>query len=305
MDKKRLQQLEKKVTTKWTPEFVVSSGSLLFDESEALKSFKGIPSGSIIHYYSPQEGSFKSSMALHGLGNVQRLGHPVAYIDAECSLTNTSWAARCGVDTDTWSMVLPESGEEAFEYVEYFLEKGYKGIVVDSVTACKPSKLLTDEYGDASIGSHAKLVSRFVDRLKHLVVKHNAIVWLINHSNVHMTQMGARGYKPTGGSRINFYSKLNVEMKKTKSDNQLEGEDIIPLSINVKRSKFGNSYIDVPTYAIQGVGIDNSSELVILAERQGIIWKAGSWWKDNEGNSIGQGIESAREWCMKNKEKII
>ena len=289
-----------------TPEFVISSGSLLFDNSPALASHKGIPSGSIVHYFSPQEGTFKSSLALQGASNIQKLGFDIAFIDAECATNDISWVEALGVDTSKhWAMVMPESGEEAFEYVEYFLHQGYKGVIVDSITACKPSKQLTAEFGDSDIGTHAKLVSRFVDRLKSLVVKYDAIVWLINHSNVHMTQMGARGYKPTGGSRINFYSKLNVEMKKTKSDNQLEGEDIIPLQIGVKRSKFGKSYVNIDTFAVQGTGIDNAAEMIILAEQKALLFKAGSWWKDSEGNTIGQGIDSAREWCIANKDRII
>jgi len=306
MDKKRLEQLKAKIKTDWKPEFVISSGSLLFDQSKALSSFNGIPSGSIVHYFSPQEGTFKTSLSLQGARNIQDLGHDIAFIDAECAVTDINWIKNMGINTDEhWSLVQPESGEEAFEYVEYFLSEGYKGVIVDSITACKPSRQLTSEFGDSDIGTHAKLVSRFVDRLKHLVVKHNAIVWLINHSNIHMTQMGARGTKPTGGSRINFYSKLNVELKKTDSDKQLEGKEIIPIRIGVKRSKFGTSYVDIDTFAIQGVGIDNGAELVIVAEEKGIITKAGSWWKDSEGTAIGQGTEAARVWCIENKDKIL
>lgn len=306
MDKERLKALKSKIKTSWEPEFVISSGSLLFDQSKALSSFNGIPSGSMIHYFSPQEGSFKTSLALQGAKHIQDLGHDVAFIDAECAITDINWIKNMGVNTEKhWSIVQPESGEEAFEYVEYFLAEGYKGVIVDSITACKPSKQLTSEFGDSDIGTHAKLVSRFVDRLKHLVVKYNAIVWLINHSNIHMTQMGARGHKPTGGSRINFYSKLNVELKKTDSDKKLEGKEIIPICIGVKRSKFGTSYVDIDTFAVQGVGIDNDAELVIVAQNKGLIVKSGSWWKDAEGNAIGQGTESAKEWCLENKDKIL
>ena len=298
--------------TEWKPEFVISSGSLVLDRSDALQSFKGIPSGTICHYYSPQEGSYKTTFALQGLSNIQKLGHKVAFVDAECALMDVNWVKGIGVDTspDKWGLLIPESGEEACDMVEWLLEQGYKGIVVDSIDAMTPQKQLESEFGDSDIGTHAKLITRFVRRLKNLVVKHNAIVWLINQEKINMTQMGVRGHKPTGGSAIMFYSKFNLEMKRTQSDNQSEGQKTIPLKLGVKRSKLGHSYIDVDTYAVQGTGIDLAGELVQLALDVGLIRKAGAWWREcaelkEDEIVIGQGIDSAREWCFLNQEKIL
>lgn len=299
-------ELEDFLITEYIPEFLISSGSYLLDNSPALSAFKSIPSGSIVHLFSPQEGSFKSSLALQGLANVQKLGHKVAYIDAECALMDASWVRALGVDTTkNWAVAMPETGEQAFEYVEKLLEAGYKGIVVDSIDACVPEKQLTAEYGDADIGQHAKLVTRFMRRLRFLVMKHNAIVWLINQEKVNMTAMGARGHKPTGGAGILFYSKINIEMKREKSESQLEGEKIIPILLSVKRSKLGSSYIDISTFVVQGKGVDKGLELVKIATDKGLIKKAGSWWKTQSGETIGQSVEAAGLWCQENKEEII
>lgn len=293
-----------RIMTEWKPEFVISSGSYLLDNSPALKAFKGIPSGSIVQLMSKGEGSFKTSTALAGLASIQALGHKVAFVDVEAALSDTSWVHNFGIDTEkNWSLAIPESGEEACDMVEYFLDQGYKGIVVDSVDGMQPSSILTSEYGDAHIGNHAKLVTAFVRRLKNLVVKHNAIVYLINHLKVNMTQMGARGHKATGGSAIMFYSKLNIELSR-KSDNALKGEDVIPITIGVKRSKFGDSFIDIDTFAVQGRGIDSASELVLIAKDKGLIKKSGAWWKTGDDDVIGQGITAAREWVIDNIDKI-
>jgi recombination protein RecA len=298
-------KLEDIILTEFKPEFIIPSGSLLLDKSDALKSFKGIPSGSVVHLFSPQEGSFKSSLAMQGLANVQKLGHKVGFVDAECALMDTSWVESLGIDTsNNWGMVMPETGEEACDITEKMLEAGYKGIVVDSIDAIVPEKQLTSEYGDADIGMHAKLITRFMRRLRYLVVKHNAIVWLVNQEKINMTAMGARGHKPTGGSGIMFYSKLNIEMKREKSESQLEGQDIIELLLNVKRSKFGSSYVKVHTYARQGKGIDKSLELIEMAREGGLIKRNGSWWKQADGTAIGQTLESVGAWCEENKEFI-
>lgn len=293
-----------RIVQSWEPEFVIPSGSYLLDNSPALKAFGGIPTGTIVQVMSRTEGSFKTSYGLQGLSNIQALGHPVAFVDAEAALMDIKWVQGFGIETDkNWALAVPESGEEACEMVEYFLEQGYKGIVVDSIDAMQPSSILTSEYGDHHIGGHAKLVTAFVRRLKNLVVKHNAIVYLINQMKVNMTQMGARGHKATGGSAIGFYSKLNIEMNRG-SDGSLKGEDLIPIKLSVKRSKLGDSFIDIDTFAKQGKGIDSASELAMLAKDKGLVKKSGSWWKTADDDVIGQGMDSLAAWSVENIDLI-
>jgi recombination protein RecA len=304
-----------KIMQSWTPEFVISSGSLCLDHSEALKNYKGIPAGTMVQISSDQEGAFKSSLALAGGRNIQKeTDKKIVYVDAECGLTGLKWIEDMGImtDEDHWLYAQPESGEEACAMIDYFLkQEDVGGVIADSVDAMVPQNQLTSEHGDASIGAHAKLITRAVRKWKGLVRNHQSILWLVNQKKVNLTHMGAMGTKSTGGRAINFYCKLNIDMRKNKSENQLEGEEYIPLTMNIRRSKLGRSYIDVPTYAKQGVGIDNDIELVELAERNNIIGKAGSWYKvvDQETgeltDTIGQGANSAKEWCINHKEEIM
>lgn len=290
----------------WEPEFVISSGSYLLDSSPALSNYKGIPSGSIVHLFSRSEGSFKTSYALAGLARIQEKGHPVLYVDAEHAIVGRQWIENFGIDTThNWYLGQPASGEQAFEMIEgMIINHDVKGVVLDSVDAAQPSSILENEYGDASIGTHAKLVTSFMRRIIHLAKKHNVIVYLINQMKVNLTQMGARGYKATGGSGINFLSTINIELNRG-SDGKLKGEDLIPLTINVKRSKLGQSFVEIESFAKQGVGIDLDSELVIIAQDKGLLKKAGSWWADENGETIGQGMPKAVEWVKLNKDKII
>lgn len=314
MSDKFPKEWESKVGTGWTPDYVVSSGSLLLDRSLALSNYGGIPSGSLVQISSKKEGSFKTSLALASAKAMQKQGKKVVYIDAEAGLTGTDWIENNGlsVDPDLWLYVQPDNGEEAFAMAEYFIKsKDYYGIIFDSIDAAQPTKIMESEFGDANIGNHAKLVTQAVRKFKTLVRTHQKIVWLVNQMRINMTQMGARGHKTTGGDAINFYCKLNLELAKEKSDNQLTDTEYIPLSIGVKRSKLGTSYIDLHSYAQQGFGIDRAAELVDLALTNGLLVKAGSWYKtvDPEtglaGDAIGQGIESARAWCLENEDKII
>lgn len=296
-----------KLGQEWTPDLVIPSGSIALDYSTALSNFRGIPSGSMIQISSSKEGTFKTTLALMGARELQKLGHKVVYIDAEAGLTGNDWIEEMGIQTDEdhWLYAQPESGEECFEMAEYFLtETDYKGIIIDSIDAAQPSKIMEAEFGDANIGNHAKLVTQAVRKFKTLARVHQKFIWLVNQQKPHITTMGQRGYKTTGGFAIGFYCKLNLVMSRTKSDSQLIGDEHIPLNIRVERSKIGKgSWIDIPTYAIQGIGIDQDAELINLGVDMEIIEKKGSWYRYDE-EPIGQGMENAKEW-MKDNSNII
>jgi len=303
-----------KIGTGWTPDYIIPSGSILLDQSKALENYKGIPSGTMVQISSKKEGSFKTSLALAGAREMQKMGMKIVYIDAEAGLTGTDWIEANGlsVDPDLWVYAQPENGEEAFDMARYYIQSDdVHGIIIDSIDACQPSSIMESEFGDAHIGNHAKLVTQAVRQFKTLVRKHQKVLWLINQMRVNITQMGARGHKSTGGDAINFYCKLNLVMNKDKSDNQLKDTDYIPLSIGVKRSKLGTSYTDLETFALQGRGIDNEAELVSLALDKNMLTRNGSWYKELDpetgeiGETVGQNMELAREWAIEHKEEIL
>jgi RecA/RadA recombinase len=176
---------------------------------------------------------------------------------------------------------------------------------------CTPEKNLESEYGDANIGNHAKLVTGAIRKWKTSVRNNQTILWLVNQMKVNITNMGARGHTATGGKGLGFYCKLNMEMGRGLADSSLKDDIHIPLTFKVKRSKLGQSFLDIDTYAIQGTGIDTDSELRDFAEQSGILIKAGSWWRLNDGKTkkdqtvLGQGSEACRVWVRENKDALI
>lgn len=290
------------------PAWVVSSGSILLD---AHLNPGGYPSGSIIQYMSAAEGSFKTSFALKGLGLIQDLGHPVGFVDAEHAL-DTLWAANMGVviNDQKWFMSRPYTAEEAFDdAIEMIAKHGCRGVVIDSIDACQPASLVDSgedakSIEDATIGAHAKAITRGVRKLLPVIEEHQAIVFAINQMKVNLTQMGARGNNPTGGKGLQFYSRFNLEMNRGGNSENL-GKDIIPIRMRILRSKLGRSFEDVHTYAVQGGTIDENLELVELAKDKRLITKSGSWWKTADKQTIGQGLEDAAAWCKQNKSLIL
>ena len=73
----------------------------------------GIPKGRIVEVYGP-ESSGKTTVALHMVAEVQKLGGIAGFIDAEHAL-DPIYAKKIGVDIDNLYISQPENGEKALE----------------------------------------------------------------------------------------------------------------------------------------------------------------------------------------------
>lgn len=91
----------------------VSTGSLTLDMALGVG---GLPRGRIIEIYGP-ESSGKTTIALHAVAEVQKLGGEAAFIDAEHAL-DPVYAKALGVDIDELLVSQPDSGEQALEIAE-------------------------------------------------------------------------------------------------------------------------------------------------------------------------------------------
>lgn len=91
----------------------VSTGSLTLDHALGIG---GLPRGRIIEIFGP-ESSGKTTVALHVIAEVQKLGGEAAFIDAEHAL-DPLYARNLGVDINNLLVSQPDSGEDALEIAE-------------------------------------------------------------------------------------------------------------------------------------------------------------------------------------------
>src|SRR6478609_9828495 len=82
---------------------VIPSGSLGLDLALGIG---GYPRGRIVEIYGP-ESSGKTTLTLHAIASVQRLGGVAAFIDAEHAL-DVTYAKRLGVKTDELLISQPD-----------------------------------------------------------------------------------------------------------------------------------------------------------------------------------------------------
>ena len=113
---------------------VVPTGSLSLDLALGLG---GMPKGRVIEIYGP-ESSGKTTVALHVVAEVQKMGGIAGFIDAEHAL-DPVYAANIGVDIDNLYISQPDNGEQALEITETMVRSGAVDVkIVDSVAALVP-----------------------------------------------------------------------------------------------------------------------------------------------------------------------
>ena len=103
---------------------LLPSGSLSLD----LALGGGWPKGRIIEIYGP-ESSGKTTLALHAIAEMQKMGGQAAFIDAEHAL-DPAYAKKIGVDTANLLISQPDNGEQALEICETLVRSNAVDLIV-------------------------------------------------------------------------------------------------------------------------------------------------------------------------------
>lgn len=130
---------------------VVSTGSLGLDIALGVG---GLPRGRVVEIYGP-ESSGKTTLTLHVIAEMQKIGGTCAFIDAEHAL-DAQYAAKLGVNLDELYMSQPDTGEQALEITDALVRSGSVDlIVIDSVAALTPRSEIEGDMGEALPGLQA------------------------------------------------------------------------------------------------------------------------------------------------------
>ncbi len=273
------------------------SGSLGLDIALGIG---GYPKGRIIEIYGP-ESSGKTTLALHAIAEVQKLGGYVAFIDAEHSL-DTQYAKALGVDVDNLILSQPDTGEQALEIAEALIRSGaVDTLVIDSVAALVPEAEINGEMGDSHIGLQARLMSQAMRKLSGVISKANATAIFINQIREKVGVMFGNPEVTPGGRALKFYASVRLEIRR--SEQIKNATDIIgnKAKIKVVKNKVAPPFKTVSVDIIYGKGISKVGELVDLASELDIIQKSGAWFAYN-GEKIGQGRENAKQYLTDHQE---
>ena len=259
-----------------------------------------MPRGRIIEIYGP-ESSGKTTVALHVVAEVQKMGGIAGFIDAEHALDPT-YAAHIGVDIDNLYISQPDNGEQALEITETMVRSGAVDvIIVDSVASLVPKSDIDGEMGDSHVGLHARLMSQALRKLTGIISKSNCVVIFINQLREKVGVMFGNPETTTGGRALKFYASVRLDVRRIET--LKVGGEVVGNRTRVKvvKNKVAPPFKEAEFDIMFGKGISKEGDILDLAVLHDIINKAGAWYSYN-GEKIGQGRENTKLYLANNPE---
>ncbi|TSC55376.1 MAG: multifunctional SOS repair factor [Parcubacteria group bacterium Gr01-1014_18] len=258
----------------------------------------GIPRGRVVEVFGP-ESSGKTTMALHMVAEVQKLGGIAAFVDAEHAL-DPEYARKIGVNIDDMLVSQPDSGEQALEIVETLVRSNAVDvIVVDSVAALTPKAELEGEMGDQHMGLQARLMSQALRKLTAIIGKTQTVVIFINQIRMKIGVFFGNPETTTGGNALKFYSSVRIEVRRAA---QLKLGDVIignRTKIKVVKNKVAPPFRVAEFDIIFNEGVSKSGDILEAGAIYKVVNKAGNTYSYRD-QKLGVGKENAKKALSEN-----
>jgi recombination protein RecA len=287
---------------------VVPSGSIGLDIALGIG---GYPRGRIMEIYGP-ESSGKTTLTLHAIAQVQKLGGVAAFIDAEHAL-DPAYARKLGVKTDELLVSQPDFGEQALEIADMLVRSGAVDlVVVDSVAALVPKAEIEGDMGDSHVGTQARLMSQALRKLTATVARSNCLLIFINQIRMKIGVMFGSPETTTGGNALKFYASIRLDIRrigaiKEAASAASAGKDPAVVGnrtrVKVVKNKMAPPFREVEFDILYGQGISRSGDVIDLAADLNLVEKSGAWFS-LQGERIGQGRENAKTYLEQHPELL-
>lgn len=265
----------------------------------------GIPKGRVVEIYGP-ESSGKTTLTLHIVAEIQKMGGTAAFIDAEHAL-DPAYARKIGVNVDEMLLSQPDNGEQALEITETLVRSNAVDIIiVDSVAALTPRAEIEGDMGDAQMGLHARLMSQALRKLTGAISKSNCTVIFLNQIRMKIGVMFGNPETTTGGQALKFYSSVRMEIRRIgKIEGATEdGKELIGNRTRVKvvKNKIAPPFKVAEFDILYNQGISREGDLLDLATKYEFVRKAGAFYSYGD-TRLGQGRENSKDF-LKNDPKL-
>jgi len=276
---------------------VIPTGSLTLDIALGVG---GYPKGRVVEIYGP-ESSGKTTLAIHAIAEVQKLGGIAAIIDAEHAF-DQFYAEKLGVDVHNLLISQPDNGEQALEIADNLIRSGAVDLVViDSVAALTPKAEIEGEMGDSQMGLQARLMSKALRKLTGSINKANCCCIFINQLREKIGVMFGNPETTTGGNALKFYASVRLDIRRASQIK--DGEDPIGNRTRVKvvKNKVAPPFKKAEFDIMYGGGISKVGEIIDLGVELNVIAKSGSWFSYGE-TRLGQGRDAVKAIIADNPE---
>ncbi|MEK7569283.1 MAG: recombinase RecA [Patescibacteria group bacterium] len=265
----------------------------------------GIPRGRIIEIFGP-ESSGKTTLALHIVGEAQRLGGVCAYIDAEHAM-DPEYSKKLGVSINDLLISQPDTGEQALDIVESLVRTGKIDVVViDSVAALTPKDEIEGDMGAYHVGKQARLMSQALRKLTAIVARSKTAVIFINQIRMQIGVMFGNPETTPGGKALKFYSSVRLDIRKIAQIKK--GDEVVGSRTRVKvvKNKVAAPFKQTEFDIIYNEGISKEGEIIALGEKFKILEKSGNSYayvpEGAEEVKLGRGYDATRTFLKENSK---
>lgn len=242
---------------------------------------------------SGQSGTGKSFLSANAVAQAQKKGFFCIYIDSENSLGD-SFMDKIGVDIDEdkFMAVTMYSVEQATEFMSELFKTTEREdkicVIIDSLSNLETEKDMEKfDAGNASYGQglKQKLYKQLVSSICTRIGDRNMMVLI----NTHMYEAGSDAYgnailKPSCGSSTIFLPSVGIEVRK---GNLKEGKEQVGIVLRAQSYKTRYTSLgrkcefDLPWDR----GMDEYEGSLPILEREGIVYRAGAWYKYTDPTS--------------------
>ncbi|KAL9436904.1 hypothetical protein AB3S75_022866 [Citrus x aurantiifolia] len=260
----------------------------------------GLPKGRIVEIFGP-ESSGKTTLALHAIAEVQKLGGNAMLVDAEHAF-DPAYSKALGVDVENLIVCQPDNGEMALEIADRMCRSGAIDLIcVDSVSALTPRAEIEGEIGMQQIGLQARLMSQALRKMSGNASKAGCTLIFLNQIRYKIGVYYGNPEVTSGGIALKFFASVRLEIRSTGKIKSVKGdEDVgVRIRVRVQKSKVSRPYKQAEFEIIFGEGVSKLGCMLDCAEMMDIVVRKGAWYSYGD-QRLGQGRDKALQYLRDN-----
>lgn len=260
----------------------------------------GLPKGRIVEIFGP-ESSGKTTLALHAIAEVQKLGGNAMLVDAEHAF-DPAYSKAVGVDVENLIVCQPDHGEMALEIADRMCRSGAIDLIcVDSVSALTPRAEVEGEIGMQQMGLQARLMSQALRKMSGNASKAGCTLIFLNQIRYKIGVYYGNPEVTSGGIALKFFASVRLEIRSIGKIKSAKGDEEVGLKVRVRvqKSKVSRPY-KVAEFDISfGEGVNKLGCILDCAEMMNIVLKKGSWYSYGD-HRLGQGRDKTLQYLKEN-----